>query len=94
MLPALAAPAAAVLPARTVLQAVLERMQAHVCPLLELPAPCAGIMQRVAARLAATRLVVADGVHIKSLIMLNVARDDVAETIRQDGALARLHQLL
>lgn len=54
----------------------------------------AGAMQRVAGRLAASRLVLMDGGHIKARMAMNVAKDDLALVLRDDPRLSRLHQLL
>jgi len=54
----------------------------------------AGAMQRVASRLAATRLVLMDGAHIKARMALNVSKDDVALVVKDDARLTRLHQLM
>jgi hypothetical protein len=51
-------------------------------------------MQRVASRLAATRLVLMDGAHIKARMALNVSKDDVALVVKDDARLTRLHQLM
>ncbi len=55
-----------------------------------------GIMQHVAARLAAMRLLEMDAHHIKALVRLgvNVPKDDVALVVKDDARLTRLHQLM
>lgn len=69
-------------------------METHVCGLVDAAMPSTGAMQRVTSRLAAMRLVLMDGAHIKARLALNVSRDDVALIIKDDTRLSRLHQLL
>jgi hypothetical protein len=72
----------------------MRRVQVDVCPLVDEDPPSDGVLQHVAARLAAARLVLADAGHVKARLQLNVAKDDVAAVVRDDGRLARLHQLM
>jgi hypothetical protein len=76
------------------LPAALRRVERHLCALLDLDCPPAGGLQHAACRLATSRLLLADGAHAKMRLALNVAREDVAQAVRGDPRLERLHQLL
>jgi hypothetical protein len=75
-------------------QAVADRVIHHVCTLVQLPAPGAGLLQHCAAHLVGMRLLLANGTTIKSQITLNVSKDDVALVIRENKRLERLYQLM
>jgi hypothetical protein len=72
----------------------MQRVQTDVCALVDEPPPSDGVLQHVVCRLAATRLVLADASHVKARLQLNVQKDDVAQVVRDDVRLARLHQLM
>jgi origin recognition complex subunit 1 len=76
------------------LPAVLKRVERHLCALLDLDCPPVGALQHAACRLASSRLLLADGAHAKMRLALNVAREDVAQAVRGDARMERLHQLL
>ena len=77
-----------------VLQAVADRVINHVCTLVQLQAPGAGLLQHCAAHLVGMRLLLTNGTTIKSQITLNVSKDDVAEVVRENKKLERLYQLM
>ncbi|GBF97789.1 origin recognition complex subunit [Raphidocelis subcapitata] len=79
---------------QVLLQSVMARVQTDLCPLIDEPPPTDGALQHAAARLAATRLALADAGHVKARLQLNVSRDDIAAVVRDDARLARLHQLM
>ncbi len=79
---------------QVVMQSVMQRVQTDICSLVDETPPSDGVLQHVACRLAATRLVLADASHVKARLQLNVQKDDVAQVVRDDARLARLHQLM